>query len=222
MWSRVRLTKVQTTTDQITCGQKYGRKLVKPLRLEKNKNGKTRSQNSTMLEDWEEFTLSILMTKIIKKILKTREESWNDPCPQPCRAKEKLRLAPRRSCEAGNCIAKDSQNDLWLYCGISRIHKATSGIFSTQKNTKIALQAKVPLRWPITIWFSNLFLCSKRWKFRMQKLQWTRNGESLRQSQHGNWRKSRARRRLFSKHKEIKRKSTLFHWWTYVSSKTRS
>ena len=28
---------------------------------------------------------------------------------------------------------------------------------------------------------------------------------------HGNWRKSRARRRLFSKHKETKRKSTLLH-----------
>ena len=40
-----------------------------------------------------------------------------------------------------------------------------------------------------------------------------------RQSQHDNWKKSRARRRLFSKHKETKRKSTLPHWWTYVFSK---
>ena len=39
------------------------------------------------------------------------------------------------------------------------------------QNTKIALQAKVSLRWPITIWFTNLFLCTKRRKFRMQKLQ---------------------------------------------------
>ena len=36
-----------------------------------------------------------------------------------------------------------------------------------------------------------------------------------------NWRKSRARRKLFSKHKETKKKSTLQHVWTYATSKTR-
>ena len=87
---------------------------------------------------------------------------------------------------------------------------------------EITLQAKVWLRWPITIWFTSLFLCLKRWKFRMRKQQWRKNGKNWRQTQHGNWRKSRARRRLFSKHKETKRKSTLLHWWTYVTSKTRS
>ena len=35
--------------------------------------------------------------------------------------------------------------------------------------------------------------------------QWTRNGKSSRQSQHGNWSWSRARRRLFSKHKRVKK-----------------
>ena len=34
--------KFKRQLDQVTCGQKYGRKLVKPLRIEKNKNGKTR------------------------------------------------------------------------------------------------------------------------------------------------------------------------------------
>ena len=64
------------------------------------------------------------------------------------------------------------------------------------QNTKITLQAKALFRWPIKSGFTNLFLCHKRWDFRMQKLQWTGNGKSSRQSQHGNWRKSRARRRL--------------------------
>ena len=45
----------------------------------------------------------------------------------------------------------------------------------------------------------------------MHKQQWTRNGRSSRKSQHDNWRKSRARRRLFSKHKEIRKKSPLCH-----------
>ena len=75
------------------------------------------------------------------------------------------------------------------------------------------MHAKDLLRWPITIWFISLFLCHKRWKYRMQKQQWTRNGRSSRHFQHGNWRKSRARRQLFWKLKETKRKSTLQHWW---------
>ena len=48
---RGRLTKFKRLPDQIMYGEKCGQKLVKPLRIEKNKNRKTRSQNSTMLED---------------------------------------------------------------------------------------------------------------------------------------------------------------------------
>ena len=56
------------------------------------------------------------------------------------------------------------------------------------QNTRITLQVKVVLRWPITIWCTNLFSCHKRWKFWMQKLQCAKNGRSTRQSPHGNWR----------------------------------
>ena len=37
--------------DQIVYGQKFGRKLVKPLRIEKNRNGQKRSRSSTMLKN---------------------------------------------------------------------------------------------------------------------------------------------------------------------------
>ena len=43
------------------------KKLVKPLRVEKNKNGKTRSPNSIKFDDWEEFTLPIQMMKNTEK-----------------------------------------------------------------------------------------------------------------------------------------------------------
>ena len=82
--------------DQIMCGQKYGQKSVKPLRIEKNKNGKTRSQNSILLDDREEFTLLILMTKITKKLSQMLGENWKDLWQRPCRAKGKLKQAPRR------------------------------------------------------------------------------------------------------------------------------
>ena len=59
--------KLKRLPDQIMYGRKYGPRLVKPLRIETNKNGKTRSQNSTML----------LMTKITKKLSKLRGEIGN-------------------------------------------------------------------------------------------------------------------------------------------------
>ena len=60
--------------------------------------------------------------------------------------------------------------------------------------------------WPITIWFTNLFLCHKRWKYRMHTQQWTRNGRKSKRFQRGNNRKSRVKKRLFSKHRETKKK----------------
>ena len=149
--------------DQITYGQKHGRKLVKPLRFEKNKNGQKKKQSTTTLEEWDEFTLSIQMTKSTKKFSrKMRRENWKDLWLQPCRAKDNR--ASRK-------------------------------------------------------WLQSRKLHPKRWRFRIQRPQWINNGKSSWQFQHGLWKKSRAKRTSFWKHKETKRKSTLPHWWTYVTSK---
>ena len=59
-------------------------------------NGLTSSQNATMLDDREEFTLLILMTKSFSKLLTTKERNWKDFWQQPRRAKEKLGLATRK------------------------------------------------------------------------------------------------------------------------------
>ena len=48
--------KCKRLRDQIMYGLKYGPKFGKPLRSEKNKNGKTSSPNLTMLDDWGEST----------------------------------------------------------------------------------------------------------------------------------------------------------------------
>ena len=91
-----------------------------------------------------------------------------------------------------------------------------------RKNTKTTLQAKEILRWPITIWCTNLFRCLNRWKLRMRKQQWTRNGRNSKRFQPGSWRKSRAKNKevILEAHRN-KKESTLLHWWTCVISRTR-
>ena len=63
IWSGERLTKVQTTTRTDHVLPEVRTKIGKAVQNRENKNGKTSSQNSTLLEDWKESTLLILITK---------------------------------------------------------------------------------------------------------------------------------------------------------------
>ena len=74
-------------TDQIMQVRTFGRKLVKLLRIEKNKNGRKKNQGLTMLERWGEFTLSIQMIKEHSEILKNARKEVERPMApaMPCK-----------------------------------------------------------------------------------------------------------------------------------------
>ena len=61
--------------------------------------------------------------------------------------------------------------------------------------TKTILQEKVKIHYSTTIWFTNLFLCLKLWKFLQRKQRWTRNGKNWRKFRRGTWWKSDVRKR---------------------------
>ena len=69
-------------------GQKFGRKLVKRLTMETNNGGRKMNQSLTMLESWEELTLSIQMTIGIRQLSKTQGEKREDLWHQPCLVRE--------------------------------------------------------------------------------------------------------------------------------------
>ena len=58
-----------------------------------------------------------------------------------------------------------------------------------RKIMNITSQLKGTLRDDTTTWFTSLFLCLKRRKFRMRKQQWTRNGRSSNRFHPGSWTK---------------------------------
>ena len=60
---------------------------------------------------------------------------------------------------------------------------------------KTIMQEKVKIHYSITIWFTNLFLCLKLWKFLQQKQWWTRNGKNWRNFRRGTWQKSEVRKK---------------------------
>ena len=79
-----------------------------------------------------------------------------------------------------------------------------------------ALQENVRIRYCTGIWFTNLFLCLKPWKFRHRKQQWTRNGKNWRKFQRGTWQKSEVRNRWSMKQGRRALQFILHHWWKYV------
>ena len=87
------------------------------------------------------------------------------------------------------------------------------------KFMKIALQERDLLPWHITVWCTSLFWCHKRWRFWCKSCRGQGRDKARDNSSMEFGKKSRAKGRLFWNHKETKRKSTLLHWWTYVTSK---
>ena len=81
---------------------------------------------------------------------------------------------------------------------------------------KTILQEKGTLHCSITIWYTNLFLCSKPWKFLQRKQRWTRNGKNWRKFRRGTWQKSEAQKRWSMKQGRRAQKFILPHWWTSV------
>ena len=61
---------------------------------------------------------------------------------------------------------------------------------------KTILQEKVRIHYSITIWFTNLFLCLKLWKFRQRKQRWTRNGKNWKKISAWNLTKVRSKKEV--------------------------
>ena len=160
------------------------------------------------------------MTVNVQIFWKTQEENWKYLWNPPCHAKGCFIPVSRKWCKA--MAIKKFKNNVWLYSGISCIHETATRTFCSPKFMKIALQETELLLWHITVCCTSLFTNHKRWRFRMQKLPWTRNGKTRdcpsmefgeSQEQEGAYSGSTKRQKI---------RSILPHWWTYVTSKMRS
>ena len=78
------------------------------------------------------------------------------------------------------------------------------------------LQERETIHCSITIWFTNLFLCFKRWKFPRPRQLWTRSGKNWRKFRRGTWRKSEVNQRWSMMQGRWAQKFILLHWWTSV------
>ena len=78
---------------------------------------------------------------------------------------------------------------------------------------KTILQEQGIIHCNITIWFTNLFLCLKQWRYPQKRQQWIRNGKNWRKFRRGTWRKSEVRKRWSMKQGRRAQKFIFPHWW---------
>ena len=127
--------KFKRPLDLRICGLKFGPKWEKPLRRKKTKNGQTRSQNSTMLEDWEAFISSI--RKMVKK--KRNHQKYEKKmgsfkgCGYHMQERNKETMLASGNWNLKLWIQQDSKNKACMCRGGTWVHETTSGIISTEK-----------------------------------------------------------------------------------------
>ena len=78
------------------------------------------------------------------------------------------------------------------------------------------LQERETFHCNITIWYTNLFLCLKPWRFPQQRQQWTKNGRNLKRFRRGTKQKSEVNQKWLMKQGRRAQKFILPHWWTSV------
>ena len=88
-----------------------------------------------------------------------------------------------------------------------------------QNIMRTILQEEETIHHNITIWYTNLFLCLKQWRYpqqKQQKQQWNKDGRKLKRFRHGTKHKSETNLKWLVKQEKKVEKYTSHHWWTSV------
>ena len=161
---------------QIMYGQNSGRKWERMTSWRRSKSGRMRNSIWRTHENCEGSISLTWRTRSSKKPSRMPVRSWKHQLlvgvVDPTKFKQDLRVFWK---------LMNPQDCAW------EIHH--------QIIMKTILQEKETIHHSITIWFTNLFLCLKLWKFLQRKQRWTRNGKNWRKFWRGTWRKSEVRNR---------------------------
>ena len=201
-------------TSNIKAGSLIARNLEEYVRCCATKrNGRSRNQNSIMLGDCEEFASKIQRTKIFKKPLKTRKESWKFRWKRQCKIS---RVTHRKSCGPAEsrtrfaCIVEANESTRSRFEEMlpreHEDHIAGRGINSLYHNKPV----------------HKFFFSQKQWRFLKHKQQWTKIGKYLRKLRPGNWPKLELRKKWSMKQGKRAEQFPLLHWLISVTSKTLS
>ena len=131
------------------------------------------------------------------------------------RKKLEASVAPAMPCKImKNCGSGGSDKNKTKLACILEANESTRMRMGNSEppNHEDHIAGKETIHYSIIIWFTNLFLCLKPWKFPQQRQQWTRNWENWRNFRRGTWRKSEVRKRWSMKQGRRAQKFISPHW----------
>ena len=143
-----------------------------------------------MPEDYEEFISLTLRTRNSKKPLRMLARNWKRRWLLLCLARQARNVSKERP--AAKPISSN-QNLRVSWKPVNPQGCVRKNLYRIIMRT--ILQERVTIHCNKEIWYTNLFLCLKPWRFPQQKQQWTRNGKNWRKILRGTWRKSGTRKR---------------------------
>ena len=189
MWSGETLTRQQLTSKPDYLWPKLWEKMGKMPNWRRGKSGHMKNLDSNNARKLRGIYFIDPEDKEFKEAIKN------------ARKKLETLVAPVMLCK----ISKNNQN--WVTRGKSNEIKSNLRVFWKPVNLqdcvwenhyriimKTTLQEEETIHY-IIIWFTNLFLCLKPWKFLQQRQQWIRDVKNWRKFRRGTWRKSEVRKR---------------------------
>ena len=183
MSSGERLTRVQATSRPDHLWPELWRGMARNA-------GQLKNQSSIKQED---YVGSISLTQRIrnsKKPLRMLARNWKRRWLLLCLARH------ARKANMGRPVAKPMRSNQNLRVSWKPVNPQEcvwKNLFKIIMRT--ILQEERTIHCNITIWYTNLFLCPKQWRYPQQRQQWTRNWENWRKFRRGTWRKSEANQR---------------------------
>ena len=144
-----------------------------------------------MPEDYEEFISSTLWTRNSKRPFGMLASNWKHQWLPLCLARQARRVS------MGRPVAKPMRPNQNLRASWKPVNPQDCVWKNLYQITmRTILQEKVRIHNNITIWYTNIFLCFKPWRFPQHMQQWIRNGKNRKRYRHGTWRKSEVKKQV--------------------------
>ena len=141
------------------------------LSWRRSKHGHMKNLNSITHENCEGFISLTLRTRNSKKPFRMLATNWEHQWLPPCLARQARRASTER------LVVNPLKSNQTLRVSWNPVNPEDCGWKNLYRIIMRTMQERETIHCNITIFYTNLFLCLKPWRYPQQKQQWINNGK---------------------------------------------